>query len=338
MAIGAPLAPDARQRVFTNLGVFAPGAKWNTYAAGTSTPIVTYSDSALTTPNTNPLIASASGLFGPVYLQFGTAYRFLMTDTAGVTIWDQDNIQSTSGSAVATTTATGTQNNLPVDANVTLLRCNNASALTITGLGITGGALAPISGQVLTVVSVGAGQVAIDHQSVGSTAQYRLVNFATVGSTYLAAGKGVAVYQYDGTTLRWRLVAHDQGDWIAQPYTGSDYTASSGTWTVSSGDVSVNAFYLKGKQLFVKTVLTTTSTSATPATLIQQIPGGYSVIGTTATLYGPYIGNPAGVFTVCRMQALGFFLSYFPTVAGTGTWTTVANTLEIAAAIDFLVT
>src|SRR4051812_8950095 len=109
MALGAQLAPVGRQREFTNLGVFAPGAKWHTYAAGTLVNQATFSDSALTVPNANPLTASASGLFGPVYLSPGQAYRFLINQSDDSTlIWDQDNISDgTAGTVVDTTGVAG---------------------------------------------------------------------------------------------------------------------------------------------------------------------------------------------------------------------------------------
>jgi hypothetical protein len=87
------LAPVARQRVFTDLGVVAPGALLNTYIAGTpSTPLGTTSDAAGLVANTNPIVASAGGLFGPIYLVPATAYHMRLTDAAGVLIWDQDPV------------------------------------------------------------------------------------------------------------------------------------------------------------------------------------------------------------------------------------------------------
>lgn len=89
------LTPDPRLRELSDLGVVLPGAKLHTYVAGTpSTPLATYSDSALTVANANPVIASAGGLFGPIYLTPNVAYKFLLTDALDVTVpgYPQDNI------------------------------------------------------------------------------------------------------------------------------------------------------------------------------------------------------------------------------------------------------
>lgn len=49
--------------IFTvfNQGAVAPGAKVYTYLTGTSTPVTTYADANLATPNANPIVADANG-------------------------------------------------------------------------------------------------------------------------------------------------------------------------------------------------------------------------------------------------------------------------------------
>jgi len=89
------LAPVARQRVFTDLGVVAPGAKLYTFVSGTpATPLPTWSnpDLAAIHLNANPIVASAGGLFGPIYLPPNVAYHFVLTDALGLPIWDQDPV------------------------------------------------------------------------------------------------------------------------------------------------------------------------------------------------------------------------------------------------------
>lgn len=97
VALGVPmtgfLSPDARLRMISDLSTTIPGAKLHTYQAGTpATPLTTYSDDALTVPNANPVVASAGGLFGPIYLTPGQAYKFYLTDADDVAIWTQDNV------------------------------------------------------------------------------------------------------------------------------------------------------------------------------------------------------------------------------------------------------
>lgn len=108
-----------------------------------------------------------------------------------------------------TTTSTGNIDDLDFS-NASLVRMNNATDATIRGL------LAGTAGQRVTIQSVGAGHVYLSHQNTGdATAANRLINFLTSADTPLAAGVGSATFEYDGTTSRWRLIAHHQGAAIA---------------------------------------------------------------------------------------------------------------------------
>lgn len=74
-----------------NGDVLAAG-KLYTFAAGTSTPLDTYSDADLDPihANTNPVILDSAGR-AVVYLTSAT-YKFELKDSSDVTIWTQDNI------------------------------------------------------------------------------------------------------------------------------------------------------------------------------------------------------------------------------------------------------
>src|SRR5688500_13406803 len=93
----AGLVPIPRFQAFDDDGVPLSGGKLYAYEAGTSTPLDTYSDAALTTPNANPVVADAGGLFGPIYLG-ADAYKLVLTDSAGVTVWSQDTVQNATAS------------------------------------------------------------------------------------------------------------------------------------------------------------------------------------------------------------------------------------------------
>jgi hypothetical protein len=238
------------------------------------------------------------------------------------------DLQTMAQGTVITTTSTGTQNDFaPGLSGHTEIRCNNATLLTITGL--TGG----FDGQRVRIVSVGAGQVNLSHQT-GGTATSRFINFATSGDTPLAAGSGVAEYQYDGTTTRWRMVAHEQGAWITPTYASGSYTASSGTWTVDSGDVTTQAYYLKGRMLTIMFYLVTTSVSATPTSLIVSNAawGSFTV---AKTMLNPLVysdnggGNTAGFATV---SAAGTTLALAKL---TGSFSIAANTTSLLGTIAF---
>lgn len=82
-----------RQFVVDGSGSPRSGAKLFFYEAGTLTLQDTYSDNALATANTNPVVADAAGVFGPIYLA-NLNYRVILKDSADVQIWDQDNVNA----------------------------------------------------------------------------------------------------------------------------------------------------------------------------------------------------------------------------------------------------
>lgn len=63
------------------------------YASQTSTPLATYSDSALTSPNTNPVVLDAAGRAGNIFLQ-NLAYKVVLSDANNNPIWTDDPVYS----------------------------------------------------------------------------------------------------------------------------------------------------------------------------------------------------------------------------------------------------
>lgn len=60
------------------------------YITGTDTPQNTYADVGLTTPNSNPVIANAAGLFPSIWLGSANAYKVVLEDQYGNQIWTAD--------------------------------------------------------------------------------------------------------------------------------------------------------------------------------------------------------------------------------------------------------
>ena len=66
------------------------GAKLFFYATGTSTPKDTYSDSAATTPNANPVVADSEGVFSDIWIS--GIYKVVLKDKNDVQIWEADPV------------------------------------------------------------------------------------------------------------------------------------------------------------------------------------------------------------------------------------------------------
>lgn len=61
------------------------GGKAYIYETGTTTPVTTYSDTALTTPNANPLVADSAGRFGQAFYNGSVDVKVVYTNSSDVT-------------------------------------------------------------------------------------------------------------------------------------------------------------------------------------------------------------------------------------------------------------
>lgn len=81
------------------------GGKLYTYAAGTTTPLASYTTDAGSTPNPNPIILDAAGRIpNQVWLVQAALYKFVLTTSIDVSIWTKDNIPGIFASAVLNAT------------------------------------------------------------------------------------------------------------------------------------------------------------------------------------------------------------------------------------------
>ncbi len=92
-AILSPVGGAAAQ-FFNNLGVILAGGQLFTYAAGTVSPLATYTDSTQATSNPNPIVLDSTGRPpNEVWLLNSTGYKFVLKDANNTTIGTWDNIQ-----------------------------------------------------------------------------------------------------------------------------------------------------------------------------------------------------------------------------------------------------
>ena len=79
---------------FTNSGAVLTGGKLYSYAAGTTTPVATYTSSSGSISQANPIILDAAGRVpsGEIWLTDGVQYKFVLMDSNNVLIATYDNI------------------------------------------------------------------------------------------------------------------------------------------------------------------------------------------------------------------------------------------------------
>lgn len=118
----AVVTPTAKAQFIDAAGIPLAGGFLYTYAAGTTTPQVTYTDSTAATANSNPIVLDSRGEAN-IWLT-GANYKFKLTDANNTEIWTVDNI-------AAPSTALS-----PVfDSNVTISASTPGPALLVTQTG-----------------------------------------------------------------------------------------------------------------------------------------------------------------------------------------------------------
>ncbi len=133
--VGSPIAGALPFQYFdtrTGAPVVAASAKVCTYAAGTTTPLSTYSDPQLMSANSNPVVLDGTGMptgGGGIYI--GASYKIVLrtagtdsTCSTGTILWTRDYVTS-AGTGVLAIAAGGTGTATPV--------MTAGSGITLTG-------------------------------------------------------------------------------------------------------------------------------------------------------------------------------------------------------------
>ncbi|MGV0954728.1 MAG: hypothetical protein ACOYBR_10480 [Fluviibacter sp.] len=130
----AVLAPEPKAQFFAADGTPLVGGKVYTYAAGTTTPLSTFTDASALTPNTNPIILDARGECN-LWFATATSYKVILKDENDVLQWSVDNI------ATYGTIASQNSNNVTITGG------------TITGVTATFNLTGDVSGNAGTVTN-----------------------------------------------------------------------------------------------------------------------------------------------------------------------------------------
>ena len=105
--MAAMLTPSPKVQFFESNGEPLVGGKLYTYAAGTSSPLATYTDSTGNTANANPVILDSRGeanvWLGP------SRYKWVLYDADDVLIWSVDGIGTSFAAQSTAIVATGGQ-------------------------------------------------------------------------------------------------------------------------------------------------------------------------------------------------------------------------------------
>ena len=122
----ASLSPPPKLQFFGTDGLPLVGGKLYTYAAGTTTPLASYTDHTGVTENTNPVILDSNGE-ADVWLPDTTSYKYVLKTSADVLLYTVDYV------AVPVTTNSF--------ASPPVIGSGTPNAATFTTLNVTGAAI-----------------------------------------------------------------------------------------------------------------------------------------------------------------------------------------------------
>lgn len=92
-------SPFVVPQYFDNSGHPCAGCKLASFAAGTSTPLATFSDPSGVFPNSQPVILDSAGR-ARIYLT-GASYKLVLSTAAGTQIWSVDQVASSNNGLLA---------------------------------------------------------------------------------------------------------------------------------------------------------------------------------------------------------------------------------------------
>lgn len=188
----------------------------------------------------------------------------MSTAHANVVPWNNTGMSDSSVARTELTiTTTGNIDDLDLTSGIaaaSTLRMNNATAATLRGM------QDGVAGKTVFIQSIGAGNVTLANQNVGSAANNRLITGINA-DIILAGSVGFAFLVYDATTNRWRVASFEPGSWLAYtPVWSANGTAPS----LGNGTLT-GSYYRNGNMVFYHITLTagTTTTFGTLAWLFS---------------------------------------------------------------------
>lgn len=140
MIVNLSLFAGAGWQFFDNNGVPLAGGLLYTYAAGTTTPLTTYTSNIANVANSNPIVLNSAGrLDNEIWLTEGNSYKFILKDSNNVLIGTYDNIFGANDQTALTTfeATLANSSNVALGDNLVGFRQSNVNGVLAGAVGKT---------------------------------------------------------------------------------------------------------------------------------------------------------------------------------------------------------
>lgn len=242
------LAPSLTLREWDNNGNPLAGGRVFTYAAGTTTPQATFTDSTGGTPNANPVILNSRGE-AQVWLTPNLAYKFLIQDSAGNQIRLVDQVTNSQLLSLFGGVDTGAANAYILNFTAAFSSLTNGIVIewipanTNTGastISVNGLAISPLVNPDGTALL--AGQIVAGQPSLISFYNGNWLLLVPVGTVRFGVAGANGVFGWGTLAAAYVDMSPDKGSWT---------TTFSGPWSAGSNPTGTLKFEKQGTQVTV---------------------------------------------------------------------------------------
>ena len=235
----SPVA-GAAQQFFTNSGTPLSGGLLYTYAAGTTTPLATYTTAAGSTANSNPIVLNSAGrLDNEVWLTSTLTYKFVLKDSGGVTIATYDDIPGigsvsglTSGTSILSGNGSGGFSNVTIGSNLSFVggtlsaTTGGSGAGTVTSVALTAPAAFTVTGSPVTTT----GTLALTYSGTPVPVSSGGTGTSTLTANSVVLGNGTSAVQLVAPGTAGNVLVSDGTTWASGPNAGTTTALAIGTY------------------------------------------------------------------------------------------------------------
>lgn len=202
------------------------------YAAGTTTPLATYTDATGTGQNTNPIVLDAAG--GANIWLGANSYKFILKDASGTIIWTVDGVNAGSLVPCSTVNAIQIGNNsgkgLTCDPNITINTVTHTINVgTLPSSHVTIGALGTPTSWTFDTTSPATALASLGAGSIGS-----------------GTANQIAIYPVSGNNVQGSSAIPNGITATTQSPTDNSTKVATTAYVASPGGISPTAIILNG--------------------------------------------------------------------------------------------
>ena len=301
MAVNLSSFAGAGAQFFSNDGIPLSGGKIYSYAAGTTTPQATYTTSAGSIPNSNPIILDSAGRTPQeIWLTTGATYKFVLQDANSAVIGTYDNLPGLNDNSAVYADLANTTDNAKGDALVGFKQSNSSGFLS-------GAVARTVNTKLAEFVSVKDFGATGDGSTDDLLAIQNAINYISANNSNITYTQGGTVFFPPGKYRVTGTIYLTKGVRLLGTMAGASFAFDSGTANVNAAS-TIYADFATPNTIVIDSVGFITATGLRPSST-TNVNGSQIGSNTINPTHSPSIehlrvtamGTAANVITGVRM-------------------------------------